>query len=289
MKQRSVLTFAVLFLTTIILSGCPNAFDPLDSATSDEQILSAARAEFDKGNLTEARELYQKLGNNDAAESEVAFVDLNNAGVTMSTLVSAVRISSGETVGSILTNLSEAIAKSSGDASTKRTYLQSAYARVGGIESQQVRGFVRFLVGLSIAAEILAENGGVSGDLTLNKEDIVTTPASCSSTVTCATSSACDIASSSGLVIGSATTAESAKYLSSTETDIDISTASYVAMTNAILGATTGLTEMGVDSGDAKTLSDSLNSYAENLSANPTTAYTRCYLSALINTVGVGR
>ena len=279
-----------IFLFTLTLSGCPNAFDPLDSPTSDAQILSAARAAFDKGELTLARDLYLKLGNNDAAEAELAFVNMNEAGVTMTTLVSALRISSGEAVGSILTKLAEGIAKSSGDVATRRTKLADAFNRVSGIENQQVRGFVRFLVAISISANILSENTGVAGDLALNKADIVASSSSCDASTTsasCAVTAGCGPRAGSGIAVGS--TSQFVKFESTTDTSVDLTTPTYLLVADAILGATKGLNEMQASTGDAQTLTNQMRVSVGAFTLGPIAATGQCFLSALINTVGVGQ
>ena len=52
--KRVTLSLAAA-LVLVGLSACFNVFDPIDNPGGDEQILSAARAAFDKGDLAEAR------------------------------------------------------------------------------------------------------------------------------------------------------------------------------------------------------------------------------------------
>lgn len=280
----------ILPLSLIGLTSCLNVYDSFDSPSGDEQILSAARAEFDKGNLEEARSLYQKLGTNDSALAELAFVDLNEAGVTMSALTKALQVSSGDSVGSILTTISETIQKNTSvTVAAKRASLESAYARVGKISNQQVRGFVRFLLGISIAAEVLSENTYAS-DGVISKTDIITSTSTCttSNIASCLTDSGCDIKSGSGISVG--TDSQFSKFTSSTDTSITIGSPTYIFMTGALLGATAGLTELAITSGDSYSLVTSLNSNGvlDNLKNSPSTATSRCFLTALVNSVGVG-
>ena len=304
--SRNALAIAMVSSATLLFYGCVNVFDPVDSPTSPDQILSAARAEFDEGHYDKAREYYAKLGNNDSAEAELSFVDMNEAGITMGVLVSAVRISSGETPGAILTNLAEALAKDTVTTpATRRVALARAYARVSGVENQQLRGFVRFLVGLSIAADILGENALALNDGALAKADIVTSPSGCPAPAApvapavvpaCAAASGCDENPASNLPTGSVTAGAAEKFISNTDTTVDLNTPSYSLMVNAFLGATAGLDEMAVKTGDAQKLSTQIKEYAAALAvasatgnATATTAAQRCFLSSLINTAGVGR
>ena len=56
----------------LVLQGCVNIFDPLDSPSGEAQLLSAARACFDDGDFACAREFYGKLGSNEDAIAELA-------------------------------------------------------------------------------------------------------------------------------------------------------------------------------------------------------------------------
>lgn len=276
---RSALAcFALLFLCS-----CPNVFDPLSSPSGEAQLLSAARAAFDQGDLALAREYYAQLGNNDAAESELAFTYLNEAGVTMSALVTAVKIKDGESVGSILTNLSESLI--SGAGATRRGLLAQAYAKVGGIETRQLRGFTRFLSAIAIASSTLAEHSGAQANGILNKSDIVLNTSSCT-VASCAANANC--AEPSPTVFSSGGSDDEATYTSSTSTAINLSGSSptYWMFINSLQGAQLGLSEMGVNSGDSFSLVNQILNVAFN---SGSAAEIQCLRATLVERLGVGR
>src|SRR5688572_5467951 len=59
--------------------ACVNVFDPIDNPGGEAQLLSAARAAFDKGDIATARELYGKVGN-ETATAETIFLELDACG-----------------------------------------------------------------------------------------------------------------------------------------------------------------------------------------------------------------
>src|SRR5205809_424094 len=76
---------------TVALAGgssCINLFDPIDNPSGEGQLLSAARAAFDKGDMATARELYGKAGG-ETALSETIFLDLDGCGADIGALASA--------------------------------------------------------------------------------------------------------------------------------------------------------------------------------------------------------
>lgn len=204
-KSSRKLSWALASAVSLIsiafaISAC-NVFDPLDSPTSDPQLLSAARACFDQGDMTCAKELYGKLSANEAdiASSELAFAVLDENGVNIASFAEAVSSGGG---GSGLTKFAGKLSTHTPGVD-KRLALYGAYLKVVTIKDTSLRGFVRFAVGLALAAEILSEDSRISG--TFGKSDLVTTPASCSNNATCVANAACAAPSGSKIIVGSTT------------------------------------------------------------------------------------
>ena len=154
--------------------GC-NVFDPLDSPSGDAQLLSAARACFDRGDMGCAREMYGKLSANqsEVAASELAFVMLDEAGLGMGEFMTA--LGNGQAAPG-LTKLAGHLSSSAG--TVKRQAIYSAYLQINQIPTnRELRGLVRFVAGIGLAAEILAEQSG--GDSILQKTDLTPTPTTC--------------------------------------------------------------------------------------------------------------
>ncbi|MBI3534419.1 MAG: hypothetical protein HY072_02890, partial [Deltaproteobacteria bacterium] len=82
MNTRNLVS--LLLFCSMFLVSCPNVFDPIDNPSGDAQLLSAARACFDKGDLACAKDNYGKItGTTDAeyAAAETAFTILEENGV----------------------------------------------------------------------------------------------------------------------------------------------------------------------------------------------------------------
>ncbi|RYZ71947.1 MAG: hypothetical protein EOP09_03920 [Proteobacteria bacterium] len=275
---------ALAVLSLSFLCSCPNVFDPLSNPSGDAQILSAARAAFDAGDLAQAREYYGQLGNSDVAESELAFTYLNEAGVTMSALVSAVKISDGQSVGSILTTLTESLIPGAGQA--RRGLLEQSFAKVAQIETPALRGFTRFITSISIAASVLAEHRLAQSNGILEGTDLLANKTACSNVTACTVGDA-DCAEPTPTVF-IAGTDDSTHYKSTTNTNINLNTSSpsYWMFVNSLQAAQTGLNEMGVNSGDSLTLVNQI------LGISFTTASAQqiqCLRASLVLQLGVGR
>ncbi len=162
--------FVLATLSATGLSGC-NIFDPLDSPSGDEQLLSAARACFDQGDYQCALDHYAKLSTDQAetVAAETAFVMLDRAGAGMSSFTQVV--GNGKTDGKALSKFATLLTPSAGEA--KRLEIYRAYQKVALIQNNvQLRGLVRFVTGIALAAELLAEDAG--GDGTYQNTDLVT-------------------------------------------------------------------------------------------------------------------
>ncbi len=269
---------AVLFGITIplFLQGCINIFDPLDSPSGEAQLLSAARACFDDGDFACAREFYGKLGSNEDAIAELAFVKLDEQGAGIGSYVLALDAARNASSGMILTVLAEHMANGAG--ATKRAQILSAYQASNSITKTSLKGFVQFMAGLALAAEIIAELDGAQADFTVQKQtDIVANTSACRalSAVTC----------------GNAVCANTSGYAWLGTNAVNLSTDTSVAkdwdtFQAAINAVNTGLTNMGVSNSTSQAVS-LISSLLGVLGAG---GDARCMQWALVNTsVDVGR
>ena len=198
-KNKLSLVFLAAF-SAASLSGC-NLFDPLDTPTNDDQIISAARACFDQSDLVCAKEYYNKLASDsDVRNSELAFAALDENGIGMSVFLGA--FGSGGS-GAGISALASRLAVINKNNSATRIAFYQAYQKAGLIKSAGLRGLVRFTTATAIASEILSEGAGINQKL--DKSDYVSSPTGCAAltTTTCATSTNCDAASSGFLSAGS--------------------------------------------------------------------------------------
>ena len=270
---------AALLALTFLFQGCLNIFDPLDSPSGDAQLLSAARACFDKGDFACAREYYGKLANNEDAIAETAFVKLDEQGAGIGSFVYALDAARSASAGMILTVLAEKMANGAG--ATKRAEIFSAYQASLQINSTVLKGFVQFMTGIALAAEIIAELDGAQADYTLQQvTDIVTNKAVCTAAGAggCAAAASCDSANTVAYT------------WSGTGTDLNAaSSVSKIWDTfhGAINAVNTGLTNMGVTNTTSQSVSLITNilNVLGGLGGNA-----RCMQMALVdNSVGVGR
>lgn len=158
------------------LSGC-NVFSSLDSPDGDAQLLSAARACFDKGDVACALDHYSKLSSGSSSEvaaAERAFAVLDQNGVGMGKFITT--MASGD-LSAGLTSLAGDLSPNAGQ--TLRQSLYTAYREVDNISTQsELRGLVRFITAYALSAAILAEEAG--GDGTLSATDVASNPNTCS-------------------------------------------------------------------------------------------------------------
>jgi len=157
-----------------LFTGCNNIFSSSDKPIGNAQILSAARAAFDKGNYDEARNLYQQLPDDegDIKKSESAFLIMTQQDVSMMTLIEFV---GNKANGQALTKLAEHLASGAGEA--RRLALYEAYTQHKTITDTNLKGFVQFTTSLALLAEVLAEAASTDG--ILRKTNLVNS-ASCS-------------------------------------------------------------------------------------------------------------
>ncbi|MGE0615507.1 MAG: hypothetical protein AB7P04_07690 [Bacteriovoracia bacterium] len=195
MKANRLLLVGAMTLTTPIL-GC-NLFGFMSSPGNDGQYLSVARACLDSGDFACALENYQKLSAayDDIRLSETSFLTLAQNGMTMGVFMEAFGNGEGGSGIRVIANHLAANANQ-----TTRLAIFGAYSSVDGntangeIANSSLKGFVRFVVSLALAGEILAEDADAVGAAEFTSEDFTIDPTACraAGTGACATTGGCD-------------------------------------------------------------------------------------------------
>lgn len=266
--------FSLLFGITGILffgAGC-NVFDPLDTVSGDAQLLSAARACFDRGDLVCAKDHYDKLSSDQAevAAAETAFVILDENGITMQAFMDSLgSFDAAKAINSLTQKLKD------GAGSSKRLAIFGAYQKVSSINSNvPLRGLVRFVTSFALLSEIFSEK--TESDGVLRKTDLVITPASCA-TSNCLGNANCGRPSSSKLSYGSQ------KDLLTNPSTVDLSGEPTIGMIQGAIGAIEqALTVEILAQGKFKSGIGQL--FSDLLAASSAEA---CYRAALVN-FGIG-
>jgi hypothetical protein len=199
------LLFGVLVFSS--LTGCGNLYSTLDAPTTDAQLLSKARSCFDTADYTCALSNYQKLStaSADTQASESALVVLDQVGINFGTFFTAFGTGAG---AQGLNTLTKTLIPGS---EAKRAIIYAGYQKALSIQSQSLRGFTRFVLGLAFVAELLAEDASSTGFLA---SDFVTDATTCKASLdptvanllagitTCATSAGCAKPTSKTMVTG---------------------------------------------------------------------------------------
>ena len=161
------------------LTSC-NLYGGIDSPSGDTQLASAARACLDQGNFSCANNYYNQLSSNsnDIKQSELAYSDMEQAGIGFQQFAAAFGTGVGINIGSAMTNLANAIIPL-GPGAALRVRLYNDFAHETTISDPNIKALVKFLAGISFAAEILAEAAVSAGNTQLLKTDIATNPANC--------------------------------------------------------------------------------------------------------------
>jgi hypothetical protein len=147
----------------------------IDSPGNDAQYLSAARACFDKGDIECARENYEEISSlTDQIRAEQAFSILEEAGAGFEFFLDS--LGSGQGASGITAFANGLI---DGAGMEKRLQIFEAFQYVDEIENTELRGLVRFISGVALMAELLAEGAGINDGDRLEPEDLVTDPATC--------------------------------------------------------------------------------------------------------------
>lgn len=173
------MTNRILLLFTLILaslnSGCGlNVFGPLDSPTSDAQLLAAARACLDQGDATCALDFYNRMssGATDVKQSEAAFSAMYSQGATFGVFLTSVGSSASiAALGRMANSLV------SGAGAAKRQALWAAYKRADSISDATTKNFTKFVTSFALTSAILAEAAG--SDSRVTTSDIVTNGTAC--------------------------------------------------------------------------------------------------------------
>jgi hypothetical protein len=264
--MRYSVLFSVLAVSALGfgLSACVNMFDPIDNPSGDAQILSAARAAFDQGDMAEARELYGKLAGNQTAISESIFLDLDTCGANIGAFGSALA-NGTDSAGSILTILGERMAPAH-SAACFATLLAAYKSSQNTLTDPNVKGFTSFLAALAIAGEVLANNTNIQ-DGSLLKADFVLTSGCSAATSLC--TGTCIV--SDGISAAAPVTLSAATTL----------TATWGTLQGALSAASSALSLMGINAGPAYSL---INNATLAAQSGDNGNY-RCILHSL----GVGR
>ncbi len=263
-----------LFLaTSLALAGsfaCVNVFDPIDNPHGDGQILSAARAAFDKGDVASAREYYGRLSGNETAISELIFVDLDSCGANIGAFATAFSKASdvSSNPGILISVMGEQMnAKVS---ATCFATLLTAYKNARAITDANLRGFTSILAAFAIAGEIIGTNNLIHIDGSLDKVDLYDNPTTCiSSGASC---TGCGKTIPDGIGTGASAGALSARTTIS---------ANWGDFQRTLIAAQTALTELGISAGPSFTL---INSPLVSAVTTNDQAY-RCAMAQ----IGVGR
>lgn len=265
---------------SIFLLGCPNVFETLDKPSTEAQILSRARACFDDADFDCAAKWYAQLPDSGVARMEEGFLILADEGISVELFVQAFTVAGNEGVGTILTELAERIAKI-GDAGTaKRNRIIEAYSKIDSISESSIKGFLRFMTGLALAAEILAEDPPLA-DGVMSKADLALNPTTCLS-VLCAGAASCGSPATSVI---SAYTGLDSSFVNSPSTATMSGAPTWSHFHTAILAASTGLSELGVGTGKTVQLINTFFDISAQLPAGQVPACTRQSLLSL----GAGR
>jgi hypothetical protein len=167
----SKFTFIIAF--SCLATSC-NFYEFFDPPSGNAQLLSAARACFDQGDMRCALRNYQKMSDRhqDLSATESAFVLLDQEGISFSLFYQTFGKGGG---AEGFNRMANRLAPSAG--LEKRLALLDAYESVLMIEQKDLRGLVRFLTSVALLSEILAEAAGENQRL--EKTDFVDQPAEC--------------------------------------------------------------------------------------------------------------
>lgn len=218
------------------LSGCLNVFSPFDKPGGDAQLLSAARACFDKGDFNCAQNYYSQLSSADAdvKTEEQAILVLAQNGATMAQFMNFVGNLTDLNGGKAITIFANGMIPKAGLAS--REALWNAWQSYKNISNTDMSFFVQFIGALSLAAEIMAESA--AGGSTVGQNDIVNNASSCT-TSGCAANAACGAPSNGQLTEGPAydiTTTLPSNAVATSRQFFDMITAAETALQNLSQG-----------------------------------------------------
>ncbi len=187
-------------VSTLVLSGCLNIYSPLDSPSGDQQLLSAGRSCFDRGDYACAKTEFSKLSssNADTEAAENAFVILAQNGAGSGVFIKVFGTGTSN-VGPAFNTFASYFPNAS---ATLRASIFTAYEQVQNMTpNTPLRGLVRFASASAFLAEVLAEGAAIPG--TIKQLDIAAQPSSCVSAgvIACAAGGACSGTGATGSFI----------------------------------------------------------------------------------------
>jgi hypothetical protein len=172
--QSVVVTLSAVAALAAASTGC-NLFGGIDKPGNDAQYLSAAEACMDQGNYACAAAEYAKVtSDTDQALSDESLALLAQSGAKFETFAQTFGSGGNLNPGSAITNLATLLIPTSGQAS--RLQILGALQNVPKITDISLRGFVRFLSGLSMVAELLSEDATTA---TFTAADLAQSPTAC--------------------------------------------------------------------------------------------------------------
>jgi hypothetical protein len=251
------------------LTGC-NVLSPFDSPSGDDQLLSAARDCFDRGDYVCASKYYAQVSSasSDTSNSESAFEILAQNGATSSVLTNAI-LSGTTDPGKLITRLAGVMTPYA--SATARLAVFHAYQKASLIVETHEQGLIRFLTSLTLAAEVFSEAAATQG--IFQQTDLVIDPTTCLASAPTfgapGGTPGCFAPSGSKLISG-----PGPSYRLTTATDSDISASPNLSIVNAaILEINNGLAQMQTSGGlsNSSTFVDNLTAAANaSLNIDPT-------------------
>lgn len=229
MKMR----LAIPIGAAVLLTGC-NLYSGLDHPSGNTQLLSAARACFDRNDLTCAQGDYAKISGSlqDQATAESSFTYLDQQGASMAAFMTFIGNIGSQGTGGALTQFAESLSPAG---ETRRLGIWQAYSMSAQIQDSSLQAFAEFLSSTALAVELLAEDGSSPG--VLAKTDIAQNPTGCMATGGCTNavqSTDCD--QGNGGLSNSNT-----EVLSTSQPPTDIGSPSYDQLYDAVTAAASSL------------------------------------------------
>lgn len=234
-----------------------NLFSPIDKPSGDAQLLSAARACFDRGDFACARENYAKLSPSasESAAADQAFLTLDELGAGFSVFMSSFGKGDGSATNLIQT-LTEAMIPQASQETRMKIY--AAFKRTAEIRTnKELQGLVRFVTATALVSEILAEDA--SGAI-FTRADLVADPVACSAenATSCDGSAACGKPAGKKLESGGALTGNDLDPAGVPVADTAVNTAH--ATMGLLVAAFSEINQGAVDMGATNNASGSLGS-----------------------------
>lgn len=195
------LTILALAALALGAAAC-NVFDPLDSPSGEAQLLSKGYACLDQGDAACATEAFAAVApGNERVEAAEAFAILDGRSMGIREFISAFDLKN-PSGGKALTNLANTLARAGQNTAATRQAFHEAFLKTQNITTQnQLRGMVRLVSAIGIAATTLAVDAG--SDATFLPADLVDDPTNCN-VGSCGAGGTC-LSAGSGLTYGALT------------------------------------------------------------------------------------